>query len=340
MRYKGFIVPRTRYMTRVSQADISREAIKRLAWMDYYQKTGNARLTCRHFGICPDVFYRWKRRYKPGVLTSLEDNFKTRKPEKLRTPTTPAHIVERVLSLREEYPRWGKEKIKVLLKREGMIVSTSTVGRTIARLRARGILKQPLPNYISGKKRFVKRSWAVRRPYKLHIHEPGDLVQIDTLDVRPVPDVVRKQFTARDTISKWDTVVVYGRATSGRAVAFLDELLVRAPFPIKAIQIDGGSEFKGEFEEACQVRRIKLYVLPPKRPDLNGCVEQGQRTHTEEFYEVTDFSWDIEKLNQQLRQWETIYNTIRPHQALGYLTPLEYISRWKQKGGCVRDVLN
>jgi transposase-like protein len=34
--------------------------------MDYYQSHGhNARLTCRHFDISPQTFYRWRRRYNP-----------------------------------------------------------------------------------------------------------------------------------------------------------------------------------------------------------------------------------------------------------------------------------
>lgn len=340
MRYKGFIIPRKRYISRLSQAEITAGAKKRLAWMDYYHKSGNARLTCRHFGISPDTFYRWRRRYQPKNLKSLEDNTKTRRPKRLRIPTTPVLVVERILSLREQYPRWGKAKIAVLLRREGILASVSTVGRTITRLKARGLLKESPRNYISTKKRFVKRHWAVRRPETLTAHQPGDLVQIDTLDIRPVPDTVRKQFTARDTISKWDVVTVYGSATAKRAEAFLRELLTRAPFTVKAIQIDGGSEFKGEFEEACRLLTIPLYVLPPRRPDLNGCVERGQRTYTEEFYEVTEFSWDIPTLNGELHAWETVYNTVRPHQALGYLTPLEYITWWKEKGGCVRDVLD
>ncbi len=57
------------------------------------------------------------------------------------------------------------------------------------------------------------------------------------------------------------------------------------PFKIKAIQVDGGSEFMAQFEEACQQRRIRLFVLPPRSPKLNGSVERAQRTHTEEFYE-------------------------------------------------------
>jgi len=340
MRYKGFIIPRQRYISRVSQAVITAGAKKRLAWMEYYQKTGNARLTCRHFGIVPDTLYRWKRRYIARNPKTLEAPTTTRRPHHLRIPETPLVVVQLIQSLREQYPRWGKEKIARLLWREGHQISVSTVGRTITRLKERGVLKEPIPNFISAKKKFLKRSWGIRKPEGVPVHIPGDLVEIDTMDIRPVPGFVRKQFTARDIISKWDTLRVYGSATARLAAAFLDDLISSSPFPIKGIQIDGGSEFKGAFEEACKQKNIPLYVLPPRSPKLNGCVERSNRTHTEEFYEVHDFSFDISTLNEEVRRWETVYNTIRPHQALDYLTPLEYITRWKKQGGCVRYVLN
>lgn len=327
MKYKGFIIPRSGYLNRLKRSDINLRAKIRLDWMDYYHKTRNARLTCRHFGISPDTFYRWKRRYQPKNLKSLEDNPKLKRPKRLRTPTTPLAIVVRVKELRETYPRWGKEKIAVLLRREGYRVSVSTVGRIIKRLKDQGVLKEPVANFISTKKRYLKRVWAVRKPQDYQVDEHGDLVQIDTLDIRPIPGVVRKQFTARDIISKWDVIKVYGSATANLAAEFIDTLISRLPFEIKAIQIDGGSEFKGEFELECQRRHIRLFVLPPGRPDLNGCVERSNRTHTEEFYEVNDFSLEIDKLNEQLKDWEKIYNTVRPHQALHYLTPLEYITK-------------
>jgi len=331
MRYKGFLVPRRRYISRFLQADITAGATKRLAWMDYYQKTGIARLTCRHFGITPDTFYRWKRRYKPKNLKSLETNPKTKRPHRLRIPETPLKTILLVRSLREQYPRWGKEKIARLMWKQGVIVSVSTVGRTITRLKAKGLLKEPIPNFISSKKRYLKRAWGIRKPETFRAHFPGDLVEVDTLDIRPVPAVIRKQFTARDIVSKWDTLRVFGGATSLLAAKFLDMLIESSPFLIKAIQIDGGSEFKGAFEAACKQRGIILYVLPPRSPKLNGCVERSNRTHTEEFYEVNDFSFDIKVLNEELHVWETTYNTVRPNQAIGYLTPLEYITQWKQK---------
>jgi len=341
MRYKGFIVPRSGSLGRLKRADISAKAKIKLSWMEYYQKVGNARLTCRHFGISPDTFYRWKKRYRPYCLVTLEDNPKTRRPKNLRIPTTDSGIISKVRYYREIYPRWGKEKINILLKREGIFTSVSTVGRTIKRLKEKGILKEPVPNFISSKKRFLKRAWGVRKPEGYTPRFPGDLLQIDTLDVRPIPGVVRKQFTARDVVSKWDCLEVYGSATANLAAKFLDSVILRIPFAIKAIQVDGGSEFMKEFEAECHKRGIRLFVLPPKQPKLNGCVERSNRTHTEEFYEVNDFSLEIIVLNQQLREWEKVYNTIRPHQSLDYLTPLEYITNLqRQERRSVRDVLN
>ena len=57
-----------------------------------------------------------------------------------------------------------------------------------------------------------------------------------------------------------------------------------------------------------------------RSPKLNGPVERAQRTPTEEFEVIPD-SFQLPLLNRQLRSWERIYNTVRPQQALGSLTP-------------------
>jgi transposase InsO family protein len=146
------------------------------------------------------------------------------------------------------------------------------------------------------------------------------------LDIRPLPGKIWKQFTARDVVSRWDTVELGRRATAAAAAAVLDRLAERMPFPVRAISIDNGSEFMAEFETACAARGIRLFVLPPRSPKLHGAVERANRTHTEEFYEVTTAEPEIEAFQVELRAWEVVYNTIRPHQALGYLTPAEYLA--------------
>ena len=307
--------------------ELSAQVRRRLKWMDYYEGHGhNARLTCRHFDISPQTFYRWRRRYDPGNLRTLENC--SRRPHRRRQPTWSPELAQAVLSLREQYPRWGKDKLAVLLRRGGWQVSTSMVGRILRRLRERGVLLEPPRQPVSARKRPWLRPYAVRKSKDYRVALPGDLVQVDTLDLRPLPGVVFKQFTARDVVSRWDVLMPASRASAHSASRFLDVLLERMPFPIRAIQVDGGSEFQAVFEEACQCRGIHLFVLPPRSPKLNGHVERAHRTHTEEFYEVADLPWSVAELNQHALAWERVYNTVRPHQALGYKTPKQFLEEF------------
>jgi len=160
--------------------------------------------------------------------------------------------VKAVPKLREQYPRWGKDKLVILLHRQGFDCSASMVGRILHRLKERGVLKEPVSNHISAKKRQRKRPYAIRKPKEYVAKEPGDIVEVDTLDVRPLPGIILKHFTARDVISRWDVLEAHTRATSNIASGFIDVLLKRMPFAIKAIQVDGGSEFQDAFERECQ----------------------------------------------------------------------------------------
>jgi putative transposase len=307
--------------------ELSAQARRRLKWMDYYESHGhNARLTCRHFDVSPQTFYRWRRRYDAGNLSTLED--RSRRPRRLRQPTWSTELAQAVQALREQYPCWGKDKLVVLLRRGGWQVSTSMVGRILRRLRERGVLQEPPRQRVSARKRPWLRPYAVRKPKDYRVALPGDLVQVDTLELRPLPGVILKQFTARDVVSRWDVLMVASRATAQAARRFLDTLGERTPFPVRAIQVDGGSEFQAAFEEACQQRGIRLFVLPPRSPKLNGHVERANRTHTEEFYEVADLPWSVAELNQHALAWEWVYNTVRPHQALGYKTPKEFLEEF------------
>ena len=327
------VLPGTTRLRRI--AELSRDANRRLQWFDYYKTHGkNARLTCRYFGISAQTFYRWKRRYDPQNLRSLEG--RSCRPKHVRQPTACSEVIEAVRQLREVSPRWGKEKLARLVQKQGYQVSVSMVGRILHRLKEQRVLKEPITNYVSAGKRQRHRPYAQRKPKDYQARQVGDLIELDTLDIRPLPDVNLKHFTAHDVVSRWNVVGVYNRATASNAAHFLDALERRMPFLVKAIQVDGGSEFQDAFESVCQRRGIKLFVLPPRSPKLNGGVERAHRTHTEEFYEITDSNFEIADLQKELVEWEHTYNTVRPHQALGYLTPWEFL----QRRSCITKVLN
>ena len=173
---------------------------------------------------------------------------------------------------------WGKRKIAALLKREGQAVSVSKVGRILKRLMDRGaVVPVPILRRRPGGRRFrfdTSRRYAKRLAKGRKAQTPGELVQIDSLFVNLQPGQAIKHFTAYDPVAKWTVAHVATAASAGAASILLDKLLISAPFKVKGIQVDGGSEFMAVFEDRCRDNGLELVVLPPKRPDLNGCVER------------------------------------------------------------------
>ena len=321
MRIISGVIPGTFSLAKL-EFNLSKEAKLRLSWFEYYQKHGqNARLTCRYFGISPQTFYRWLKRYDPRHPKTLETH--SHRPRKVRQPIYTSEQMQAVLKIREKYPRWGKDKLAVLLEKEGRKLSVSMVGRILTKLKSSNILREPLFNRVSARKHLMPRPYAIRKPKEYQAKLPGDLVELDTLDIRPLPGVILKHFSAYDVVSRWNVLGIFSQATAATAARFLDDMEKRTPNKINSIQIDGGSEFQSVFEEECRKRNIRLFVLPPRSPKLNGAVERANRTHTEEFYEVTDSTFDLADIRPKLLEWELTCNTIRPSQALHYLTPAE-----------------
>jgi putative transposase len=307
---------------RLPGAQLSKAAKQRLRWMDY-ARTHSVAQTCRHFGIARSTFYRWQRRYDPRRLSFLEN--RSSRPQQCRRPTWTAAQADAVRQARARYPRWGKDKLAVVLRRNGVCLSVSMIGRILVDLKRHGVLVEPKSARLRPHSRHA-RPYAVRKPQEYPVVAPGDLIQLDTMYLTPLPGVERRHFSALDVVSRWSVAGVRATATAGTARAFLAELAERLPFPLRAIQVDGGSEFMAEFETACQEHGIALFVLPPRSPKLNGHVERANRTHRAEFWELYDGPLELPPLQAALRQWEEAYNHVRPHQALGYRTPAEHLA--------------
>lgn len=313
-----------RQLARMRLDDLPPEAKRRLKWFDWHETHGrNVSLTCRYFGISRQTFYRWQERFDRWHLQSLAD--RSSRPKRTRPRTWTTAEVLAVKALRERFPFWGKLKLVVLLLREGVVLSASRVGRILAYLKRRGELKEPVRRSFARRRQW-KRQYATRKPRSYEARAPGDIVQLDTMDVRPEPGIVLKQFTTVDVVSRWSVPTIASNATARLASRALDDLIARSPFVIKAIQVDGGSEFMAEFEDACQQKGILLFELPPRSPKLNGRVERANRTYREEFYDCSDATPTVAGFAEDLRDWEHTYNHIRPHQALGYLTPAQFLA--------------
>lgn len=303
---------------------LSKRANQRLKWLDD-RKTHTVTQTCCHFDIPRSTLNRWHNRFDPHNLASLED--RSSRPQTVRQRTWGVPEVEAVLALRQQYPRWGKAKLAILLARQAIILSVSMIGRILRYLKARRLLIAPRGVRATLRSRQL-RPHAQRKPKGVPItkERPGDLVEIDTMRLSPLPGVVRYHFSAIDVVSRYGVVGVRGVATAGTAQEFLGEVQTRMPFGINAIQIDGGSEFMAEFEAECQVQAIPLWVLPPRSPQLNGHVERMNRTFREEWWECYEGATDVVHMQRAGREGEITYNEVRPHQSIGMRTPVEFLA--------------
>jgi transposase InsO family protein len=281
-------------------------------------------IAAERFGRSRATIYRWRRRYDPQDLTSLAP--RSRRPKRVRRATWTAAQEQAVLRLRAQHPRFGKVKLHYLLTQAGIHLSVSMIGRILVSARRRNLLIEP--HAVRVRRTRSQRPYATRLPKeKRQPTQPGELIQLDTLHLRPEPGIERRQFTAVDVASRYGVVGVRSCATATTAKAFLAELIARMPVPIQGIQVDGGSEFMAAFEAACQAQGIALYVLPPRSPKLNGRVERLNGTARREFWECYEGELDLPTVQAALHQWEVHYNTERPHQALGYATPHQHLAQ-------------
>jgi putative transposase len=274
-------------------------------------------------GISRATYYRHKK-----ILRKLEKGITppSKKPKCLNKPRWGESHKQLVLQIRRANPTYGKEKIAIILKRDHhQTISQSTVGRILKFLKEKGLITRSISALRTKRKRVFKKH---AKPWEFKDYKTmvlGERVQIDHMTVTK-NGITFKHFQAWERKSKYIAAAVYSNAKASSARRFLIDFVRQAPIIIESIQVDGGSEFMAEFEDACAQLNIPLIVLPPKKPEYNGGVERGNRTFREEFYNRTDLLEDsVRGMQAALTKAVKKYNTYRPHRNLKGLTPMQYI---------------
>jgi len=322
MRLHRAMLPGAARLARLP-AEPSPEAKRRMTiikWCEGHDR--KVRLTARHFGFSPDTISRWANGYAQYGPSGLENG--SRRPRKVRQPQTPPGVLQRILELREENPSWGREKLRVLLVEEGISISAKSIDRVIGRLKDRGLLREPALQRKSPRPHLRR----LRRPRCLAVDRPGALVQMDSKQVRMANGKTVFEFGAIDCFTRKRVVGLAPRLTSREGARFLHKALSGFPFPVQAIQSDGGSEFLGEFGKTVTELQLTHYFNRPNYPQGNGRIERSFRTDDDEFYHVQERPADFGGLETALLAWNRLYESRRPHQALGYLTPDQFYQQW------------
>ncbi len=308
------------YLQRTSS--LSKQAKLRIKWFDYYRKHKNVSMVCRYFGISRKTFYKWKQRYDPKNLATLEDHSKTplRKRQREITPEQ----LQRIIKLRKQFIRYGK--IKLGLRYQNIYNESISSWKIQKVIEEFDLYHNPSKTARIRQKR--QRALKKKRITELKHREQraGFLLCLDVIVIY-WNGLKRHIFTAIDRCSKAAFARMYTNANSYNAQDFLYRLNYLLDNRIDNLQTDNGSEFEKFFSQACQKLQIERYYSRPRTPKDNPVNERFNRTLEQEFIQLGNFTPDTNQFNKELTEWLIEYNFRRPHQSLDYETPINFTQK-------------
>jgi putative transposase len=209
-------------------------------------------------------------------------------------------------------PRFGYQRIHVMLRREGWLVNKKRV-RRLYRL-------EGLQLRIRRRKHMCLHRGPVPKPSAPGERWSMDFVHDQLLDGRPF-----RMLTAVDQLSRESPLIEVDFSMSGQKVAeALDSRLMDGSVPV-SLTVDHGTEFTSKaLEEWAWRRGIKLDFTRPGKPMDNGHIESFNGRLRDECLNVNQF-WSIDDARAKIEAWRIDYNRHRPHGSLGHLTPSEFI---------------
>ena len=310
------------------------EVDRRVKILGFWSEHGT-KATRDAFDVSKRTLFRWKETLEKnnGHLNALDP--KSTAPLKRRRRNILPEVERLVIEERVKHPRYGKKKLKVFLKKEGHDLSESYVGRVITNLKERKLL--PSGRKLSffaqtGKHHEIQ---PIRRKKLRRVHKRG--MELDTI-VRFIDGIKRYILTAIDVEKKFAFAGAYTSHSSASAADFLKRVIEVCPFIIDELQTDNGSEFAKNFEDACSVLGLTHFHTYPRSPKMNPFIERFNRTISEDFIMLNRplLRDDVSAFNEKLVDWLLWYNTERPHESLGMLSPLRYIVSTLTAGECQR----
>ncbi len=273
---------------------------------------------CDEYGISRKTGYKWKERFLNQGKPELFDQSK--KPHSSPNELS-EDVVIKIIQIRHQHPSWGAKKIAKIIENTegpGESPSISSVYRILGKA---NLLKK-------------KRVHNTEPTYRESLHrlidpvEPNDVWTIDYKGWWMSEDIKRcNPLTIRDLKSRYNLDI---RLTERQDMASVKAVMERAfreyGLP-KVIRSDNGSPFAA-YNSPLGISKLSatwmaLGILPdriaPGKPYQNGSHERMHRDLKADIQKSK--MGDVQYYQNQLDEWRYDYNNIRPHEALGMVTP-------------------
>jgi transposase len=307
---------------------LSDPAAFRLHVLDHYYRYG-WKSTVDAFGVGKSTLYDWKRVFEMSGKKPFSLVPKSTRPHKTRVMTTDYRLVEFIKVMREEYGNVGKDIIKPFLDEYAKDLGIPNIGKTTIAKIIKG-RRFTFEKRVKYKRKTKYSKLRIRRSPRAK--KPG-YIQMDSIIIY-VNEERHNFMSVIDIYTKYALVVKVNTLSSINARKVLKRFRKVNPTSIHTVQTDNGSEFLAHFHKYLEEENIKHIFIYPRLCKVNAVVERFNRTVQEECIGRCDeIYYDEAAFEKKLTKYLYWYNYKRPHYALGYMSPIQFINSNIPKSG-------
>lgn len=267
----------------------------------------STRKVARHFGYTHSAVVKWVAKAKVRGYGAIP----TRSSQPKHSPRALARDVVAAIIRERVGRRRCAEHVYHALKKQGVVVSLSSVKRTLDRsllLKKRSPWKRPHD--------FTPRPIAT---------SPGAMLELDTIHII-APDGSRIYvYTIIDLFSRWAYAEVAEKIGAIPSGQFVHRAQRRAMFRFQLVQTDHGSEFATWFTHTLWRMGIQHRHSRVRQKDDQAHIERFNRTIQEECLDRV--AHNIHDFRAAIRKYVPYYNTERTHMGINYQTPSQLVPR-------------
>jgi len=224
-----------------------------------------------------------------------------------------ADLVVALRALVKRHGGWGFWKYHYRLRKKGTVVNHKRLWRIYQALRLQLGQRRK-------KRRLPER---VKRP--LEVPTAPNLCW--SLDFMSDALTDGRRFRTLNVLEDWNREVlgieVDFSLPAARVVRLLTELVVRHGLPAR-LRVDNGPELISHaLQDWCQQQGVDLHWIQPASPTQNAYVERFNGSFSRELLNAHLFT-SLRQVREHCQLWQYDYNHLRPHQALNFMTPIEF----------------
>ena len=322
--------------------NLSDEVKKRLKWIYIiqFECEGNISKAANKIGVSRQwlskIYNVWKKADEDPRSLKLKSRAPKNTANRKRIS---AETKDKIIEARKAHP-WGKDKLTTVLANDyEIIVSPSTINRY---LNKKGLINIKISERIKrAHKNKVEQKQKYRPPKEIKDYKPGALIEKDMKFILKIGKFINlnkhkakenfwNQHTVIDSFTRVRTLGLAEGGDSKTAVLIQKECVKRLPFNIACMNTDNGPENEKDFANYLKEEDITHFYSRSGTPTDNPRVERSHLTDEVEFYQQGNLCKTFEEQKKKLADWEYVYNNVRPHQALGNLTPMAFYELWKK----------